>query len=195
MTGILVFAGLLALLAGVWVVLTTNTFTRARNRVDEAWHDVDVQLRRRHWLVPDLVDALKDSAMHESAPLAAVAQARTAAMTAISGTERRAAEAQLTGALAGLQVVAEEYPELRASESFRALQAELAALEDEIQAARRIYNSTVTTYNTIIQVFPNSMVAGSAYTTRDLFQLDSPAERGVPASAFQSAPPPPRFAL
>jgi LemA protein len=80
--------------------------------------------------------------------------------------------------------VADEYPELRASERFRALQAELSQLEDRIQAARRSYNSSVTTYNTIIQVFPNSMVAGSAYTARDLFQLDSPAERGVPAVAF-----------
>ena len=114
----------------------------------------------------------------------AITQARTAAMTAISGAERRAAEAQLTGALAGIQVVAEEYPELRASERFRSLQAELSALEEQIQAARRVYNSDVSTYNTIIQVFPNSIVAGSSYTPRDPFLLDSPAERGVPAVAF-----------
>jgi LemA protein len=183
MTVIFVLAGLLALV-GLWVVLTTNTFIRARNKVDESWSGIDLQLKRRHDLVPDLVDTVKGYAAHESATLAAVTQARSAAMTAASGPERRAAEAQLTGALAGIQVVAEEYPELRASENFRALQAELSELEDQIQAARRIFNSNVNTYNTVIQVFPNSLVAGRSYPPRDLFQLDSPAERGVPAVAF-----------
>ena len=105
-------------------------------------------------------------------------------MSAATSAERSAAEAQLTGALDGIRIVAEDYPELRASESFRALQVELSELEDQIQAARRIYNANVNAYNTIIQVFPNSVVAGGSYTARDLFQLDSPAERGVPAVAF-----------
>ncbi len=183
MTGFLAFAGLLALV-GLWVVLTTNSFIRARNKVDEAWSGIDVQLKRRHDLVPNLVETVKGYAEHESATLAAVTQARSAAMSAGPGAERRAAEAQLTGALAGIQVVAEEYPELRASESFRTLQGELAELEDQIQASRRIYNSNVNAYNTRIQLFPNSVVAGRSYTTRDLFQLDTPAERGVPAVAF-----------
>ncbi len=183
MTAIIVLVGLLAL-GGAWVVLTTNTFIRARNKVDEAWRGIDVQLRRRHDLVPNLVETVKGYAAHENATVVAVTQARTAAMTAIIGSERRAAEAQLTGALAGIQVVAEEYPELRASERFRALQAELSEVEDQIQASRRIYNSNVSTYNTIIQVFPNSLVAGESYRARDPFQLDSPAERGVPAIAF-----------
>ena len=183
MTGFLVFAGLLALV-GLWVVLTTNSFIRARNKVDEAWSGIDVQLKRRHDLVPNLVETVKGYAEHESATLVAVTQARSAAMSATTGAERRAAEAQLTGALAGIQVVAEEYPELRASETFRALQGELSELEDQIQAARRIYNSNVNAYNTRIQLFPNSVVAGKAYTARDLFQLDSPAERSAPAVAF-----------
>ena len=136
MTGFLAFAGLLALV-GLWVVLTTNSFIRARNKVDEAWSGIDVQLKRRHDLVPNLVETVKGYAEHESATLAAVTQARSAAMSADTGSERRAAEAQLTGALAGIQVVAEEYPELRASESFRALQGELAELEDQIQASDR----------------------------------------------------------
>ena len=183
MTGYLAFAGLLALV-GLWVVHTTHSFIRARNKVDEAWSGIDVQLKRRHDLVPNLVETVKGHAEHESATLAAVTQARSAAMSARAGAERRAAEAQLTGALAGIQVVAEEYPELRASESFRALQRELAELEDQIQASRRIYNSNVNAYNTRIQLFPNSVVAGRSFTTRELFQLDSPAERGVPAVAF-----------
>ena len=183
MTGFLAFAGLLALI-GLWVVLTTNSFIRARNKVDEAWSGIDVQLKRRHDLVPNLVETVKAYAVHESATLAAVTQARSAAMSASTNGERSAAEGQLTGALAGIQVVAEEYPELRASESFRALQGELAELEDQIQASRRIYNANVNTYNTRIQVFPNSVVAGRSFTTRDLFQLDSLAERAVPAVAF-----------
>ena len=183
MTAFLVLAALLALV-GLWVVLTTNSFIRARNKVDESWSGIDVQLKRRHDLVPNLVATVKGYAAHESATLAAVTQARSAAMAAGTGAERGAAEAQLTGALAGIQVVAEDYPELRASESYRALQGELSELEDQIQAARRIYNSNVNVYNTIIEVFPNSLVAGSSHTARALFQLDSPAERGVPAVAF-----------
>ena len=90
----------------------------------------------------------------------------------------------MTGALDGIRIVAEDYPELRASESFRALQGELSELEDQVQAARRIYNGNVNAYNTRIQLFPNSVIAGRSFTARELFQLDSPAERAVPAVAF-----------
>ena len=183
MNAFLVLAGLLALIA-LWVVLTNNSFIRARNKVDEAWSGIDVQLKRRHDLVPNLVEAVRGYAAHESATLAAVTQARAAAMSAGTRAERGAAETQLTGALEGIRVVAEQYPELRAGENFRALQGELAELEDQIQASRRIYNANVNAYNTRIQLFPNTLVAGRSFTARDLFQLDSPAERGVPAVAF-----------
>jgi LemA protein len=183
MTAFLVLAGLLALIV-LWAVLTNNSFIRARNKVDESWSGIDVQLRRRHDLVPNLVDTVKGYAAHEKATLAAVTQARSAAMSAGTDAERSAAEAQLTGALDGIRIVAEDYPELRASENFRALQAELSELEDQIQAARRIYNANVNAYNTRIQLFPNSVIAGRSFTARDLFQLDSPAERGVPAVTF-----------
>ena len=183
MTGFLVLAGPLALI-GLWVMLTNNSFIRARNKVDEAWSGVDVQLKRRHDLVPNLVEAVRGYAEHESATLASVTHARAAAMSAESRAERGSAEAALTCALGGVRAVAEQYPELRASESFRALQGKLAELEDQIQAARRIYNANVNAYNTRIQLFPNSLVAGGSFTARDLFQLDSPAERGAPAVAF-----------
>jgi LemA protein len=179
----LVIAGLLALIA-LWAVLANNSFIRARNKVDESWSGIDVQLKRRHDLVPNLVDTVKGYAAHEKATLSAVTEARSAAMSAGTNAERSAAEAQLTGALDGIRIVAEDYPELRASESFRALQARLSELEDQIQAARRIYNANVNAYNTRIQLFPNSVVAGRSFTARDLFQLDSPAERAVPAVAF-----------
>ena len=183
MTVLLVVAGLLALIV-VWVVVTNNSFIRARNKVDEAWSGIDVQLKRRHDLVPNLVETVKGYASHESATLAAVTQARSAAMGAGAGTERSAAEERLTSALDGIRVVAEQYPELRASENFQTLMAELSELEDQIQAARRIFNANVNAYNTRIQLFPNSLVAGAKFTPRELFQLDSPAERAVPAVAF-----------
>ena len=183
MTLFLVCAGLLALIV-LWAVLTSNSFIRARNKIDEAWSGVDVQLKRRHDLVPNLVETVKGYADHESATLAAVTQARAAAMDAGAGSASSAAEDRLTGALDGIRVVAEDYPELRASESFRALQGELSELEDQVQAARRIYNSNVNAYNTRIQLFPNSVIAGRSFTARELFQLDSPGERAVPAVAF-----------
>jgi len=183
MTVLLVVAGLLALLV-VWVVVTNNSFIRARNKVDEAWSGIDVQLKRRHDLVPNLVETVKGYAEHESATLAAVTQARSAAMGAGAGSERSGAEERLTSALDGIRVVAEQYPELRASQTFQTLIAQLSELEDQIQAARRIFNANVNAYNTRIQLFPNSLVAGGKFTPRELFQLDSPAERAVPAVAF-----------
>ena len=105
-------------------------------------------------------------------------------MNAGAGTERSAAEERLTSALDGIRVVAEQYPELRASQNFQTLMAQLSELEDQIQAARRIFNANVNAYNTRIQLFPNSLVAGGKFLPRELFQLDSPAERVVPAVAF-----------
>jgi LemA protein len=183
MTVLLVLGGLLALVA-LWVVITNNSFIRARNKVDEAWSGIDVQLKRRHDLVPNLVETVKGYATHESTTLAAVTQARAAAMQAGSGAERTQAEERLTSALDGIRVVAEQYPELRASQQFQTLMGQLSELEDQIQAARRIFNANVNDYNTRIQVFPNSLVAGAKFTPRELFQLDSPAERAVPAVAF-----------
>ena len=183
MTGILVLAGLLVLV-GLWAVLTNNSFIRARNKVDEAWSGIDVQLKRRHDLVPNLVETVKGYAAHESATLAAVVQARSAAMGAGAGPDRVVAEERLSGALDSIRVVAEQYPELRASANFQQLMAELSELEDQIQATRRIYNANVNAYNTRIQLFPNTLVAGGKFTARELFQLDSPAERAVPAVAF-----------
>src|SRR3954463_16788251 len=138
MTALYVVVGL-AVLTGLWVVVTNNSFIRSLNKVDEAWSGIDVQLKRRHDLVPNLVETVKGYAEHEAATLAAVTQARAAAMAASPGAERTAAEERLSGALDGMRVVAEQYPELQASASFRALAGQLSELEDQIQAARRIY--------------------------------------------------------
>src|SRR3954469_4428437 len=174
----------LLLIAGLIYVLVRNSLVSLNQRVGESWSGIDVQLKRRHDLVPNLVETVKGYAAHESATLAAVTQARSAAMSAGSRADRAAAEELLGSALQGVRVVAEQYPELRAAQSYQQLMAELSELEDQIQASRRIFNANVNAYNTRIQLFPNSIVAGGKFTPRELFQLDSPAERAVPAVAF-----------
>jgi LemA protein len=168
----------------IWIVATWNSFVSARNKVDEAWSGVDVQLKRRHDLVPNLVETVKGYAAHERSTLTEVTAARSAAMAADDPQEAARAESALSSALGGIRALAEQYPDLRAAENFQGLQAQLAQLEDEIQASRRIYNSNVQNYNTRIQVFPNSLLSGSSFPAREFFELDSPAERLVPAVSF-----------
>jgi LemA protein len=168
----------------VWIVATWNSFIGSRNKVDEAWSGVDVQLKRRHDLVPNLVETVKGYAAHERSTLTEVTEARAAAMRADEPAEVSHAEGALSSALGNIRALAEQYPELRAAESFQGLQAQLAQLEDEIQAARRIFNANVQNYNTRIQVFPNSLLAGGSFPARDFFELDSPAERLAPAVSF-----------
>ena len=133
----------LLLLVGLIYVLLRNSIIRLRNQCDESWSGIDVQLKRRHDLVPNLVESVKGYASHEQSTFEKVTQARAAAMQASGPEEAGKAETQLTQALGGLRVVAEQYPELRATENFQQLQRQLSELEDEIQASRRIYNSNV----------------------------------------------------
>lgn len=177
-----IVAGLSVLLV-VWVIVTSNSFIRARNKADEAWSGVDVQLKRRHDLVPNLVETVKGYAAHESETLATVTEARARAMAATAPEQQVQAESSLSSALGGIRAVAEEYPSLRASENFQRLQGELAEIEDEIHAARRIYNSNVEAYNTRTQVFPNSLIAGSSFPPRRFLEIEQ-AERAAPAVAF-----------
>jgi LemA protein len=184
MIGFLVVLAVLGLVA-LWVVVTYNSFIRSRNKVDEAWSGIDVQLKRRHDVVPNLVEVVKGYAAHERTTLGNVVEARAAAISASGRHAREEAEGRLSSALDGIRVVAEDYPELRASEGFQRLQAQLAELEDEIQASRRIYNGNVEDYNTLLQVFPNSLVAGRSFRPREFFRLETPAERAVPVVAFE----------
>ena len=168
----------LLLLVGLIYILVRNSIISARNRVEEAWSGIDVQLKRRHDLVPNLVESVKGYASHERETFEKVTQARAAAMQASGPAEASQAESQLTAALGGLRVVAEQYPELRATENFQQLQRNLSELEDEIQASRRIYNSNVQAYNTKIQVFPNSIVAGVRnFDQREFFEIEDAADR------------------
>ena len=174
--GIIIVA--LVLIGGLSWILIRNSMVGSRNRVDEAWSGIDVQLKRRHDLVPNLVETVKGYATHEQAVFTKTTEARAEAMKAGTVAATQQAEAKLSGALADLRAVAENYPDLRATENFQQLQRNLNEIEDEIQAARRIYNSNVQAYNTKIQIFPNSVIANSGgFTAREFFEIDDGAER------------------
>jgi LemA protein len=184
MTVVYVALAVLALLA-LWSVLAYNALVKSRNKVDEAWSGIDVQLKRRHDLVPNLVETVKGYASHERETLQNVTVARLAAVEADEPGAVERAEARLTGALGAINALAEAYPDLKAADNFRRLQAELGGIEDEIQAARRIYNSNVQRYNTRTQQFPTLLIAGPmAFTPCAFFEIEAPAERGVPQVAF-----------
>lgn len=173
----LIVLGLIVLVAIAFIVIR-NSMIASRNRVDEAWSGIDVQLKRRHDLIPNLVETVKGYATHEQATFQKVTQARADAMQAASVQATQEAEAKLSGALAEVRAVAEQYPDLRATENFQQLQRNLNEIEDEIQAARRIYNSNVQAYNTKIQIFPNSIVANSGgFTAREFFEIEDASDR------------------
>ena len=178
MTWVVVGIAVLLLLLAVFVVVLYNRLVRLRNRTENAWAQVDVQLRRRYDLIPNLVETVKGYASHERATFEEVTKARTAAQQARTVPEQAEAENFLTAAIGRLFAVAEDYPELRATENFQQLMRQLSELEDEIQASRRIYNSNVQSYNTKIQIFPNSIVANSGgFQAREFFEIETAAER------------------
>jgi len=173
------------LLLGLVYILIRNSIIGSRNRVDEAWSGIDVQLKRRHDLVPNLVETVKGYATHEQAVFTKTTEARAEAMKAGTVEATQEAEAKLSGALTDLRAVAEGYPELRATENFQQLQRNLNEIEDEIQASRRIYNSNVQAYNTKIQIFPNSIVANQGgFTDREFFEIEDAGDRETPEVKF-----------
>jgi LemA protein len=177
MTAVWIVLGVLVIAAIAWILIR-NSIIGSRNRVDEAWSGIDVQLKRRHDLVPNLVETVKGYATHEQQVFERTTQARADAMRAGSVEATQEAEAKLSGALTDLRAVAEQYPDLRATENFQQLQRDLNQIEDEIQASRRIYNSNVQAFNTKIQIFPNSLIANSGgFTAREFFEIDTAAER------------------
>ena len=150
-----------------------NSLIRRRNQVDEAWWDIDVQLKRRYDLIPNVGETVKGYAAHEKEVLENVTRARTAAMGAKSAVDKAKAEDMLSGTLKTLFAVAENYPQLKANENFLDLQRELADTENKIQAARRFYNGNVRDYDTAIQTFPSSIIAGMfGFTKREFFGLE-----------------------
>jgi LemA protein len=175
----------LVVLLALYYVGKRNSIIASRNRVDESWSGIDVQLKRRHDLVPNLVESVKGYAAHESQTFEKITKARADAMSAQGVGETAKAEEKLTGALTDLRAVAENYPQLRATENFQQLSRNLTELEDEIQASRRIYNSNVQAYNTSIQQFPGSIIANqSGFTAREYFEIEDAGDRQPVAVSF-----------
>jgi LemA protein len=155
-----------------------NGFVRMVNRAKEAWSDIDVQLKRRHDLIPNLVNTVKGYAAHESAVFENVTKARAAAISATGAIEKGQAENMLTGALKSVFAIAEAYPDLKANQNFLELQRELSDTENKIQASRRFYNTTVRDLNTRVQSFPGNIIAGMFhFTPMDFFELNDASER------------------
>ena len=169
----------------VFVIVSYNRLVSLVQRTQSAWSDVDVQLKRRTDLVPNLVESVKGYAAHERGTLDAVVRARGAAVAAQTPEWRAQAEGQLTQALRGLFALAESYPDLKASANFQALQASLGEIEDAVQSARRYFNAVVRDLNTAIEIFPSNLVAGFfQFRERVYFELDRPEERQVPKVSF-----------
>ncbi|HVX33009.1 MAG TPA: LemA family protein [Solirubrobacterales bacterium] len=182
---VIIVVVVLILLAAFYYVAKRNGIIAARNRVDESWSGIDVQLKRRHDLVPNLVETVKGYATHEQQVFEKVTQARAESMSAQSVQDTATAETKLTGALTDLRAVAEQYPNLKATENFQQLSRQLSELEDEIQAARRIYNSNVQAYNTDIQQFPGSIIANQGgFTARQYFEIEDKSDREPVAVSF-----------
>jgi LemA protein len=168
------------------VAVLYNGLVGSRNRVSEAWSDINVQLKRRYDLIPNLVSTVKGYASHESGVLEAVTQARTAAQAAGTMAAKQSAENNLSHAISGIFAVAENYPQLKANENFAQLQSDLTDTEDKIQAARRFYNANVRDYNTKLQVFPTNIFARMfSFKPSDMFGLDDAAtESQAPKVSF-----------
>ncbi len=179
MTGTLI--ALIVILAVLFLIVLAvvgiyNALVRLRNQVGNAWSQIDVQLKRRHDLIPNLVETAKGYMKHERETFEAITKARSAAMGAKSVSEATRTEGQLTEALSKFMLVVENYPELKANQNFLALQEELASTENKIAFARQNYNDQVLFYNNRIQMFPSNVVAGMfAFTKRDFFEIQTPA--------------------
>ena len=169
----------------LWLIGIYNSLVGLRNQVDNAWSQIDVQLKRRHDLIPNLVETTKGYMQHERGTFEAVTNARAQAMSAKTGAEAAKAEGALTEALSKFMLIVENYPDLKANQNFLALQEELTATENRIAFARQGYNDQVMFFNNKIQMFPSNIVAGMfAFAKRDFFQVESAAEKEAPKVSF-----------
>jgi LemA protein len=181
----LIVVVVIILIVVLWYISARNGIIASKNRVEESWSGIDVQLKRRHDLVPNLVETVKGYATHEQQVFENVTKARADAMATTGVEDTAQAEGALTRAMADLRAVAENYPDLKATENFQQLSRNLSELEDEIQASRRIYNSNVQSYNTKIQQFPTSIVANQGgFEDKEFFEITDAAERETPNVSF-----------
>ncbi|GAB3128009.1 LemA family protein [Glaciibacter psychrotolerans] len=176
----------IALIIGIYFWATYNSLVTLKVRVDEAWSDITVQLKRRADLIPNLIESVKGYAAHERGVFESVTKARAESLTAQSPAEASAAEGHMQSALKSIFAVAEAYPQLQASQNYLQLQGELVDTEDKIQASRRFYNGGVREFNTKLQVFPNNMIAKNlGFSQRDFFEVaDSAAIAEPPRVQF-----------
>jgi LemA protein len=185
----IVVLALIALVA-IFLVVLYNRFVRLRNRVDNAWAQIEVQLKRRWDLIPNLVETVRGYAAHERETFERVTAARAAAQQAQTPAESAQAEGLLGQALGRLFAVAEAYPELQADENFRQLQNELAETENRIAVSRQVYNDTVLTFNNSIQTVPGVFLAGPfGFSKREFFDVEDDAEREAPRVSFTPGTP------
>jgi LemA protein len=183
-TGLVVLIVVVALVAFALVAMY-NRLVRLRNRCENAWSQVDVQLRRRYDLIPNLVETVKGYASHERATFEEVTKARAAAQAADGVAQQAQAENALTGALGRLFAVAEQYPQLRATENFQQLQADLSDTENKIAVARQVYNDTVQTYDTALETVPTNIVGNLfSFQAREYFEIEEAAAREAPQVKF-----------
>lgn len=170
MIGIVILV--IVVLVALWLLGMYNGLIRLKNRVDEAWSDISVQLKRRYDLIPNLINTVKGYAAHEKEVFEKVTEARTRAMGAGNAADKAEAENTLSGTLKTLFAVSENYPELKANQNFLELQRELTDTEDKIMASRRFYNGNVRDFNTKIEVFPTNLIAGALnFTKREFFEV------------------------
>ena len=182
---ILVAVGVVA-----FVIVTYNNMVGLRFRADNSWADIDVQLKRRYNLIPNLVETVKGYATHEQDTLEKVIQARNTAMSAQGPAAKGEAEGVLSGMLRQVFALAESYPQLRAVETFAELQGQLSSLEDAVQNARRYYNAVVRDYNTKIGQFPSNLIAQQfKFELREFFELKEPEQREAPKVSFDKKEP------
>jgi LemA protein len=176
--------GLLIVLL-LWGLSIYNSLVKMRNEVRNAWSQIDVQLKRRHDLIPNLVETVKGYAKHESETLEAVIQARAAAVGAQGVQAQTQAEQGLSGALGRLMLVVEQYPDLKANQNFQSLQEELTTTENRIGFARQLYNDTTMNYNTRVESVPSNIVAGiGGFKKEDFFEVEDEAAREAPQVSF-----------
>ena len=182
--GLLMIFGFIGVVA-ILVIGIYNTLVRLRNQVDNAWSQIDVQLKRRHDLIPNLVETAKGYMQHERGTFEAITEARSRAMGAGNVTDASKAEGQLTEALSKFMLVVENYPDLKANANFLSLQETLTSTENKIAFSRQGYNDQVLFYNNKIQMFPSNIVAGMfSFAKRDYFEIANEAERSVPKVSF-----------
>ncbi len=168
-----------------WLVFTYNGLVTLKNRVEEAWSDIDVQLKRRYDLIPNLIATVKGYAAHEAGTFEKVTAARTAAMAATSPHDKAVAENALSSTLKSIFALSEAYPDLKANTNFLKLQDELSDTENKVQASRRFYNGNVRDFNTKLQVFPTNLIASMlGFVKREFFEIGNEAERAVPQVSF-----------